>query len=92
MLERRLWRLIHLVDATTNELSACRSLNSLCREARTKGRNASFDFFYPSLSHSRASLTTYINMVKDAIEKMPHISISKMRPVSVHIEHYIALP
>lgn len=70
-LSRQIWQLAHLVNAATNELSACVSLNSLLREARTQRRNERVDIYHSAMSHSRASLGTYITSTNELRALMP---------------------
>lgn len=70
-LDRNIWQLTHLVNAVTNELSACLSLNSLAREARTISHLDLSDVYVASLLHSRASLTSYVDATEELRRTMP---------------------
>lgn len=89
-LGRQLWRLTHLVNAATNELSACLSLNSLMREARTQHNSNHVDIYMSAMLHSRASLGTYAS----AISELPHLMPKTLHDLitdEVELQAYTAL-
>jgi len=88
--DRQTWQLTHLVNAATNELSACLSLNSLLREARTQRRNDLVDIYQASMSHARASLGTYVNMVNELRQLMPKTLLGHTKD-EVKRQAYLAL-
>ncbi|KAK3724403.1 hypothetical protein LTR37_001027 [Vermiconidia calcicola] len=71
-LDKQIWQLAHLVNAATNELSACLSLNSLIQHAEKDHHHDTALLYHSALSHSRASLTTYVDSIEAERKRMPH--------------------
>ncbi|KAK4545174.1 hypothetical protein LTR36_003725 [Oleoguttula mirabilis] len=89
-LSRQIWQLTHLVSAATNGLSACLSLNSLLREARTQRRNDHVEIYMSSMLHSRASLGTYASAINELRLLMPKTLIDHTKD-EVRRQAYSAL-
>lgn len=90
LLDRQIWQLTHLVNVATNELSPCLSLNTLLREARTQHRNGDVEIYISAMSHSRASLSMYVNNINELRRNMPK-EISDHTKDEVKRQAYIAL-
>lgn len=89
-LQRAIWHMAHLMNATTSQLAACLSLNSLLRQARAELFKEEY-IYEAAFRHARDSLCMYADLVNELRVGMPTDFKERTRENRKERQAYIAL-